>query len=201
MMPDLYHGTAVSGLRTLMPVPSSVVHLTPSRAYALFYIMDKDVGWVTCGVKENGVVRYEEQFPNQMEILYRNARGSLYTAAADDGMKMAGKAIWTSTRPVAVLAEEHIADVYAALLAEERAGCIAVNRYADATDERKRDIRDMMVHYIYKHDLAAQTTKKTRFIRDNFPAAWAEAASHPEMRQAVLEEWENKHDRNLQARH
>jgi len=179
----LYHGTIARGLREIIPREHSVVYLTPNYAYALFYIVDKDINWITCGVKENGIVQYEEQFPNQLQTIYKGNNGSLYTMISTDAMEStANAAIWTAKKPVAVHAEAHIADVYAALLEEEQAGNIVVNRYADAANNRKREIHEMMVRYIHKSNLTEQSTKKSRFIRDNFPAAWDEVASHPENR-------------------
>lgn len=61
-MPIYYHG-ATEELTELNAVSKNhvdaakpVVYLTPNRAYALFYIRDRDINWVTCGVKEDGVI-------------------------------------------------------------------------------------------------------------------------------------------------
>jgi len=198
----LYHGTVMGGLTKIIPREHSIVYLTPNQAYALFYILDKDINWVTCGVKENGIVQYEEQFPNQLQTIYEGSCGSLYTVDPTDTMESIGNgAIWTSKQPVSVYTETHIADVYATLLSHEQAGAISVTRYEHVSADRKRDIHEMMVHYIHKHNLITQTTKKSRFVQETFPAAWTAAASLPERRQAVLEEWEKKHDKQLQARH
>ena len=58
--PYYYHGTTTPGITELWAKP--IVYLTPNRAYALFYIMDKNINWVTCGVREDGVVHYDGNF-------------------------------------------------------------------------------------------------------------------------------------------
>jgi hypothetical protein len=58
------HGSSVCGITELYPcstahddTSSPVIYLTPNRAYALFYIRDKDINYVTCGVTAEGYVR------------------------------------------------------------------------------------------------------------------------------------------------
>ncbi len=55
-----------------------VVYFTPNRAYALFYIRDREINWVTCGVKEDGVIRYDERFPDQLKTIYQGVSGYVY---------------------------------------------------------------------------------------------------------------------------
>lgn len=57
----LYHGTTVSGLDTLRTKScdregNEVLYLTDNWAYSLFYIRERELDFVTCGVGDGGVV-------------------------------------------------------------------------------------------------------------------------------------------------
>ena len=99
--PYYYHGITTPGITELWAKP--IVYLTPNRAYALFYIMDKNINWVTCGVKEDGVVHYDEQFPNQLEKLYGGKSGFIYKSN-DAELFTPGKSrgIVVSKSPIAI---------------------------------------------------------------------------------------------------
>lgn len=80
-----YHGCSEGGIKVLTPRSAShdgsgrqVVFLTPNRAYALFYIRDRDINYVTCGVTDEGCIRYDERFSGQLETLYKGMSGYLY---------------------------------------------------------------------------------------------------------------------------
>ena len=54
-----YHGSAAAGIATLETRGEKhVVYLTDNRAYALFYLRDPQIDFVTCGVTRDGTVRY-----------------------------------------------------------------------------------------------------------------------------------------------
>ena len=65
--------------------------------------MDKNINWVTCGVKEDGVVHYDEQFPNQLEKLYGGKSGFIYKSN-DAELFTPGKSrgIVVSKSPIAI---------------------------------------------------------------------------------------------------
>ena len=79
----LYHGSAAGGLTRLTGQPC--VYLTPYPCYALCYIRDPNVNYVTCGVDKDGVVRYDENFPEQLRTLYAGRSGWLYRCGEGDG--------------------------------------------------------------------------------------------------------------------
>ena len=80
-----YHGSIIPGItelgtNSLMHDESKtiIVYLTPNRAYVLFYIRDLEINHVTCGVTDEGFIRYDEQFPDQLEKIYKGVNGYLY---------------------------------------------------------------------------------------------------------------------------
>ena len=190
--PYYYHGTTMPGITELKANP--IVYLTPNRAYALFYIIDKNVNWVTCGVKDNdGKVHYDERFPNQLEKLYNGKSGYLYRCNDAEGLTL-GKSrdIVVSQSPVAVAGYEFIPDVYHEILKYEKTGAVVVKRYENLTDTEKKDVFDMMLNYIYKNDLLAEKGTKAEFIRENFPDTWAYAAAHIEDKSLIMSEWKKR---------
>ncbi len=205
-MEYFYHGTLVSGITEVRAVSkshdiaeSSVVYVTPNRAYSLFYIIDKGINWVTCGVGDNGVVQYKEQFPNQLSVIYSGISGYVYRCAGSPSIKQTKtKDVYSSEIPIPVLDSEYIEDVYDEIIKCERMGLVAVKRYEMLTADEKQDIHEMMLHYIFKNDLLAKSTGKASFIKANFPSAWKQAEDCPESKQQVLEEWTAKLSKHTQ---
>lgn len=86
----LYHGSTISGLAALRPDAKGAVFLTPNSTYALFYIRDREINWVTCAVGTDGIVRYEEQFPNQLRTIYGGIGGYIYACEANTAQQTGG---------------------------------------------------------------------------------------------------------------
>jgi len=128
---------------------------------------------VTCGVSSSGVVIYDEQFPNQLEKMYKGRNGYLYTCA-DSSQVTAGhtKGVWVLREPAKISAVEHIKDVYSEILDAENAGKVRVNRYESLSDERKAEITEMMKDYIIEGNFLLSDSPKARFFAENFPQAW-----------------------------
>ncbi|MFA6730476.1 MAG: hypothetical protein WCR95_05730 [Eubacteriales bacterium] len=159
-----------------------MAYLTPNRAYALFYIIDKEINWVTCGVKEDGIVHYDERFKNQTQKLYAGKSGYLYKCETH-GLFSPGKTrgIVVSESPVKVAGFEFIPDVYSQIQSYEKAGDIVINRYESLTGAEKKEVFDMMVHYILKNfggEFSSALNAKEVFIKTNFPDAWDYAKAY-----------------------
>lgn len=197
----MYHGSPFAGLtelgtlsRTHDEMASSAVYLTPNRSYALFYIRDLEINYVTCGVTEDGYIRYDENFPGQLKTLYEGKSGFLYICESNDKFeKTSTRDVWVSKNPVVVTDIEKIPDAYAEILKCEAAGLVKVIRYEMLSEERKREIYDMILHSIYKNNYPALTSKKAMFYKDNYTQAWNYALAHPDERQKNLEEWDRRH--------
>ena len=56
-----------------------IVYLTPNRAYALFYISNLEINHVTCGVTDEGFIRYDELMEElRKSLLHNKENGILY---------------------------------------------------------------------------------------------------------------------------
>ena len=165
-----YHGSPVAGIETLAPQPGGPLYLTNNRAYALFYIRDMEINWVTCGVR-GGVVVYDEQFPDQLRTLYAGRGGWLY-ACENDGFAP-GNSPWIvlADKAVPVAAAEFIPDAYEAILREIDAGTVRVDRYESKTPQQLREYNEHLSRTILENRLGADTPK-ARFIKQYFPEAW-----------------------------
>jgi len=189
--PFYYHGTTTPAITELKASP--IVYLTSNRAYALFYIIDKSINWVTCGVKEDGAVHYDERFPNQIEKLYSGKCGYLYGCNDTEGFT-SGKSrdIVISHASVKVVSCEFIPDIYQEILKYEKTGAIVVNRYEYLTDNEKKDVFDMMVHNIIENDFFSANGGKAKFMKENFPDAWVYAVTHIADKPRIQAEWKKR---------
>jgi hypothetical protein len=195
-----FHGSPIAGItelgtrsRTHDETKSSAVYITPNRAYALFYIRDLEVNYVTCGVMEEGYIRYDERFSEQMKTLYSGRSGYLYSCTDNSGFEATStRGVWVSKSPVRVESVEFIPDVYTELMKYEVSGDIKVMRYESFSDTEKHDIYEMIVWSLYKSGLTEKSSAKADFYRENFPNAWEYVKEHPEMKQDILNEWEKR---------
>ena len=176
MIDLFYHASNVGELKELLPLSTAhgsgdkVCYFTPVRAYALFYLRDMEINHVTCGISESGVIVYNEQFPDQLKTIYQGRSGYLYTCENDGGIIAAHtNGVWAARQPIKVVNAEFIADVYAEILKAERSGEVSVVRYESLSDEKKREIIEMMKNYIVKNNLLKNDSRKARFFKDNFP--------------------------------
>lgn len=196
----MYHGSPVAGITELGTLSTThdeardaSVYLTPNRAYALFYIRDPEINFVTCSVAAEGYVKYFENFPDQLRTLYKGKCGFLYKCGIRDSFEETSeKDVWVSKKPVSVTAVEEIRDVYAEILKCEANGLVRVFRYESLSEERKCEIQEIMLYSIYKNNYTASASKKARFFKEKFPQAWDYAFSHPGERQKITTEWEQK---------
>jgi len=172
----LYHGTTEANLTELYTISRDregkpVLYLTDNRAYSLFYIRDREIDFVTCGVDSSGIVHYDEKFENQLKLLYQGISGYIYeTQQEAESSKING--IYLCRSNVPITKAEYIADAYDAIVQEIEKGSVNVLPYHCLTDEQKKKNHDGIVQYLRNFSLNA---KRESFIRTYFPAAWQEA--------------------------
>lgn len=192
-MEYLYHGSDAAGIRefeprsTLHGTQQKGVYLTDSIPYALLYIWnsakhggaDKHVtAWI-----ENGMVHYEEQFPDQLKTFYEGASGYLYAAEKPSGAaeleQRPGLFFCPGSVPVASCTS--IADVYKALLEYERAGRVVVRRFEEQSAERQWELTELIAEAIVRSGWFEENEMQRRFMQRYFPASWrmAEAGKIP----------------------
>ncbi|MDR0905708.1 MAG: hypothetical protein LBN00_06000 [Oscillospiraceae bacterium] len=180
------HASNIPGLTQIEPLSAvrgsneRVCYFTPNRTYALFYLRDMDVNHVTCGVSDDGIVVYHEQFPNQLEMLYKGRNGAIYHCESDEISQGHTSDVWIAVTPVKVTGEEFVADVYSEILKAEQSGTARIIRYETLSNEKKAEIIEMMRDYITENQLLGSQSPKARFMRTYFPASWESATNTTE---------------------
>ncbi len=165
-----YHGTTQSGLTELHPAGENrPLYLTDSFAYSLFYLRDREIDFVTCGVGPDGKVRYDEKFPDQLRILYQNRSGWVYEAEADaEPGRVSG--IFTTPHAVSTLSARFIPDVYQAILDEIERGNVILLSYDETTPEQRQLNQQGIAHML--QTMPNMPEKRLDFLREHFPDAW-----------------------------
>lgn len=143
--------------------------LTPNRAYALFYIRDLEINFVTCSVAAEGYVKYFENFPDQLQTLYEGKCGFLYKCGIKDSFEETSeKDIWVSKKPVSVTAVEEIRDVYAEILKCEANGLVRVFSYETLPKKESAKYRRSCYTAYIKITTRRPHQKKHGFSKKNF---------------------------------
>lgn len=172
----LYHGTTVSGLTTLCADShdgqgNRVLFLTDNFSYSLFYIRDRDIDFVTCGVGSDGTVHYDEKFPDQLSILYSGMSGYIYVVEAE-AEKTKVNGIYITSGDAKVTEVHEILDVYEAITKEIEIGNVCIITYDKLTDNQKHLNHQGAVHMIRN---CPMNPSREQFFRMYFPDAWKEA--------------------------
>lgn len=173
---QLFHGTTEAGIEILRAEShdkqgNAVVYLTDNWTYSLFYIRDRKIDFVTCGVDEQGIVHYDEKFKDQLKILYQGRPGYIY-ATEQDAQPSRINGIYTVQGQVKVTNAEYVPDVYEAIQREIELGHVELLLYEALTEEQKLLNHQGIVHMI---DHVSMNPEKEAFVREYFPDAWEEA--------------------------
>lgn len=190
-MTKLYHASSVSGIQTLKAVSSlhgepgsKVVYLTESLPYSLFYIWDaehnkKPGKHVTCWLKD-GIVYYEEQFPDQLRSFYEGVKGYVYSVHLTDQCEpMPGReSMWFSRSDTEVEASIFIKDVYSEIMRYAQLGQIKVIPFSEVSPEKIRMLHVYMAQQILSNGwLNHPECPDAVFYRSYFPGVWEAAAN------------------------
>ena len=173
----LYHGSATAGIQTLQARGDKrVVYLTDNYVYALFYLRDPQIDFVTCGVTRDGTVCYEERFPDQIRTLYAGRSGWIYRCEESAQMeKTRVPGIWVCREDVPVAGAEYIADAYEALVPYLAEGKVRVRVYETLSARERAENDGAIADYIRKSGVIRETSPRADFYREYFPAAWEQA--------------------------
>ncbi|MCL2839873.1 MAG: hypothetical protein FWE05_03785 [Defluviitaleaceae bacterium] len=181
-----FHASNIRNLTEILPLSKhhnsgeKVAYFTPLRAYALFYLRDMEINHVTCGVNEDGIAVYHEQFHNQLETLYQGRSGYLYICE-NKNMELAHiNGVWTASQPVTASRIEYVADVLVEILEAEKSGAVQIVRYDTLLDEKKQEFVDMMKLVILNQGYLTSNSKKSLFFKHNFPESWKAAEKEKE---------------------
>lgn len=184
-MPKLYHGSHTAGIESLYAnsklhnSDEQVVYLTDSRLYALFYIWDEEhnispTKHVTCRIK-NGVVEYEEQFPNQLAAFYKGVSGYLYHIEQSEAfLPVEGReSMWYSKEDACVSSCEFIPDVYEEMLRYQEKGLLKMIRFEELSPEWVTALYEHLAQFIAEKGLLkSPDDARARFYSRFFPKAW-----------------------------
>ncbi len=175
----LYHGSTESSIAELCPRSKDkegnpVLYLTDHYAYSLFYLRDRETDYVTCGVREDGKVHYDEWFPDQLKILYEGRSGWIYEAEADaEPHRTRGIQICRSS--VTVTQKYCIENAYSAIQEEIRKGTVVVRFFAEMPKELLQQYREGLVRMLrIEKNLSAA---KKEFYQTYFPECWEAISS------------------------
>lgn len=158
---NLYHGSIIANITELSANSSlhgktnqKAVYLTACSPYALLYIWDsnrniKQGKHVTAWIKD-GIVYYEEQFPNQLKTFYDGVGGYLYVV--DDTTLCSPvsdrESMWFSLNNIKIDVAEYIPNVYDELCKYINTGELKVIHFEDITNERINSLYDCIAKSI-----------------------------------------------------
>ncbi len=185
----LYHGSIASGINEIRANSflhgtndTRVVYLTDNRAYALFYIWDSNLNLkrekhITAWVKD-GIVFYEEQFPEQLKTFYNNVQGYVYSVNRDNSFRPVDnkESMWYSESQATVHDTERISNVYSELCKYEKEGQLKVIRFDDVAKQRIEVLYNHIADNIIKKGLLELSDDSDAlFYQKYFPNAWKTA--------------------------
>lgn len=182
----LYHGSHIGDINVLNPVSKlhgdnkNVVYLTDNPIYAMLYIWDpihnlKKGKHITAWTK-NGIVYYEEQFPNQLKSFYDGVKGYLYRIRLTNDCVKLGNGIYYVENPTEIMSFEEIENVYSAFCEYMQNGEMKVIPFELMTDERRKDINNIITQRIIRDKLVEKNDcDDARFFQKYFPDSWQNA--------------------------
>lgn len=163
----LYHASPTAGLRVLQPRPSAhgraYVYAIRGRAAALAFGAPWD-DFDFLMDEEQGVPSLYECYPGALAARYQRRGCSLYTLPETGFLQgVTGWAPeWVCPEPVPVAEEQAVPDLYAALLAEQAAGRLALYPYSESP-ERKAMVARHLVDRLVRSDYWRRADADPRF--------------------------------------
>lgn len=185
----LYHGSNVAGITALEPrsllhnSDKKVVYLTGNIPFALIYIWDvKHTGYdrkYVTGWLRDGIANYEEQFPDQLELFYKNVSGYLYYIQNSIDFQPVDdrESMFYSEGNASVDHAVFIADVYEELLKYEELGLFRILRYNKQSKKRQDELTDMIAKAIITNNFYPNDTVYAEFMKKYHVRAWEKAVT------------------------
>lgn len=183
----LYHGSHIGKIEKLIAnskqhngKEEKIVYLTSNYAYALFYIWDsiknhRTKKYITAYIKD-GIVYYEEQFPNQFYEFYNNARGYVYyVEKQDEFLNGSEESFYISNNDVDVIKYDYIDNVYEKILEYVDNGLVKILYFDEQSEERQNFLTEMIVQVILKKQLIGSNTENEFFFKKYFVEAYSKA--------------------------
>ena len=172
-----YHGTEHANLERLHPNShdkqgNPCLYVTDNRAYSIFYLRDRNIDFVTCGVGPDGKVCYDEKFPDQLKILYQGRNGYIYEVDTQ-AEQTAIRGVWTCRKEARVRSFTFIPDAYQAIWAEIEKGTVVFLPFEQLHEEQLKNNHEGAVRMFLSGK--KMNSEKETFYRTHFPKAWEEA--------------------------
>lgn len=189
----LYHGSIIEGIKVLKANAKqhnkdkdNVLYLTLHYAYSLFYIWDSNKNkrtnkYITAYIKE-GIVYYEEQFPNQFIHFYDGVSGYVYyvdmSKVCFDLHRGDGESTYISKKDIEVSKYDYIENVKTKILELVNEGKVKIIYYSEHSEEKKEELLNRIMFVILKNNLLNTESENALFYKKNFPDAWNEAKKY-----------------------
>ncbi|MBR4291534.1 MAG: hypothetical protein IKT52_12995 [Oscillospiraceae bacterium] len=174
-----YHCSPVSGIRVLEP-GSPKLFDKPARVYMTTLLPMTLMYGVrnyeyTYGYTKEKEIYLDEYFPDELEVLYKGKSASLYICQPEsvEPTRIPNEAV--SERPVPVLEEIFIPDVYEALLEQERLGALKIYRYHEQPEKMLAWIRKAETEAILEKNMLCNPGPMADYYRTHYPDSWADA--------------------------
>ena len=118
---------------------------------------------------------FEEYFPHALEQLYLGKSASLYICHPEvvESTQIPNEAV--SERPVTILEEIFIPDVYKALLEQEQLGNLIIRRYHELPEKMLAWIRKTQKNIILERNILEASGPMAAYYRTNYPDSWSDA--------------------------
>ncbi|MDE6763552.1 MAG: hypothetical protein K2J73_07720 [Oscillospiraceae bacterium] len=182
-----YHGsiqadiTKLKASSLLHETNKKVVYLTDNIPYALLYIWNGkhnnyDRKFVTGWIK-NKIACYEEIFPNQLEIFYKNVSGYLYCAEKNSDISAVNgrESMYYSETDIVADRTIYISDIYQELMKYETAGKFRLFRFNEQSKESQNKLIDKSADIIISSNFFKTDEAKLNFYKKYFSEAWERA--------------------------
>lgn len=190
----IYHGSFVSNITTLKPnlkmhngKEEKIVYLTSNYAYALFYIWDpvnnhRKNKYITAYIKD-GIVYYEEQFPNQFYEFYHKVNGCVYYVLESDAfIKGSEESFYISNDDTKVVKCDFIDNVHNKILEYINKGLVKILYYNEQPKEKQESLKEKIVHVILKKQIIGSDNEEELFFKKYFVEAYNRAVQSIEKR-------------------
>lgn len=174
-----YHCSPASGLKVLEPRKPEAfdkparVYMTTLLPMALMYgVRNYEY---TYGYTKEKEMFFDEHFPNELEVLYKGKSASLYICQPEsvESTRIPNEAV--SEKPVQVLEEILIPDVYEALLDQERQGSLIIRRYHELSEKMLEWIRRAETEIILEKKMFQNPGSMADYYRTHYPDSWQDA--------------------------
>ncbi|HIT34629.1 MAG TPA: hypothetical protein IAC31_08425 [Candidatus Faecousia intestinigallinarum] len=175
-----YHASPTADISVLEPrkpiyfsEKPSAVYLCTLRPMALLYGVQNFE--YTYGYTRDGQIYFEEFWPGALKALYQGKSASLYICAPEETETTRIPNEYLSRKPVRILSQERIPDLYQALLEEAEKNTIRIFRHEELSSEVLSRIRKMVAREIREQRLWERPGAMAEYMRLHYPDSWEDA--------------------------